>query len=104
MFERIMGLNVIDNETYQKYREGMTPILNSYGADFVYDFIVSDTLMSKTEDNINRIFIIEFPSKVIMEEFFADPKYIEVKKKYLDHSIAGKTVISMNEKSTEQEP
>jgi len=100
MFERIMGLNVIDEQSYKRYREGMTPILNAYGANFGYDFIVSDVLISKTTIDINRVFTIEFPSKNAMESFFDDAKYIEVKKKYLDRSIDGKTIISMHEKDT----
>jgi len=91
MFERIMGLNVIDEQAYNEYRKGMTPILNSYAADFGYDFIVSEVLKSKTADKINRVFTIDFPSKDVMESFFDDPKYIEVKKKL--------TVISMHERS-----
>jgi uncharacterized protein (DUF1330 family) len=33
-FEIVMGLHVIDDEEYQKYREGMEPILNSVGGSF----------------------------------------------------------------------
>jgi len=100
MFERVMGLNVVDDEAYKNYREGMTPILNSYGADFGYDFVVSRVLKSKTKDKINRVFTIDFPSKEIMNEFFNDPDYLKVKRTFLDHSIDSKTLISMHEKST----
>ena len=100
MFERVMGLNVIDEQGYKKYREGMVPILHSYGADFGYDFIVSEVLKSKTTKRINRVFTIDFPSKKVMESFFKDSKYLEVKKKYLDHSIDEKTIISMHETNT----
>jgi len=98
MFERIMGLNVIDQESYNLYRERMTPILNSYNADFGYDFIVSTVLKSKTENKINRVFTIDFPSKKTMEDFFNDPKYLEIKRQFLDCSIDSKTIISMHEK------
>lgn len=100
MFERIMGLNVADELLYQKYRESMAPILGSYGGAFGYDFIVSDVLKSKTENEINRVFTIEFPSKEIMEKFFSDPEYLEVKNKYFDVSVNSKTIISMYEKNT----
>jgi len=79
MFERIMGLNVIDETAYEKYREGMRPILNSYGADFGYDFIVSEVLITKTTEKINRVFTIDFPSEKVMEAFFVDPDYIAVR-------------------------
>jgi len=98
MFERIMGLDVVDDELYRKYREYMTPILNSYGADFGYDFMVSDVLKSKTEGKINRVFTIDFPSRKVMENFFKDSNYLEIKRKFLDCSIGSKTVISIHEK------
>ncbi len=100
MFERIMGLNVIDDQGYSDYRDRMTPILNSYGADFGYDFIVSEVLLSKTSSKINRVFSIDFPDEATMKSFFEDPDYIQIKELYLDSSIDGKTVISMNEKSS----
>ena len=101
MFERIMGLNVIDDDAYAKYREGMTPILHSYNADFGYDFIVSKVLKSKATNNINRVFTIDFPSESVMNSFFEDVDYIAIKKKYLDHAVDSKTVISMHEKHSD---
>ena len=99
-FERIIGLNVIDDQGYQRYREAMRPILKTYGGAFGYDFRVSEVLLSKTEDDINRVFTIEFPSKQIMDEFFADLDYVVVQNRYLKNSINSKTVISMHEKNT----
>lgn len=99
-FERVMGLNVIDDQEYQRYREAMLPILKSYGGAFGYDFRVSEVLLSKTEDDINRVFTIEFPSKQKMEEFFGNPDYIAVQNRHLKNSINSKTVISMHEKNT----
>ncbi|MCW8932632.1 MAG: DUF1330 domain-containing protein [Gammaproteobacteria bacterium] len=99
MFERVMGLDVIDAQEYQRYREGMLPILTGYGGAFGYDFKVSEVLLSKTDNNINRVFTIEFPSKDVMESFFSDPEYIAVQNKHLKNSIQSKTVISMHEKN-----
>jgi uncharacterized protein (DUF1330 family) len=99
-FERIMGLHVIDDDEYQKYREGMEPILNAMGGSFGFDFKIAEVLRSKTEDEINRVFTIEFPSKIVMEEFFSDPAYIEIKKRHFDASVKSKTLISTHEKST----
>ena len=99
-FERVMGIYVTDDDEYQKYREGMLPILKSVGGSFGFDFKVSEVLLSKTEDDINRVFTIEFPSKKIMEEFFSNPDYLEVKKRHFNGSVKSKTVISMHEKST----
>ena len=98
MFERIIGLNVIDEDAYARYRQGMTPILHFYNADFGYDFVISSVLKSKVASDINRVFTIDFPSERAMNSFFEDSAYIEIKKKYLDRAIDSKTIISMHEK------
>ncbi|MGJ8647117.1 MAG: DUF1330 domain-containing protein [Marinomonas colpomeniae] len=99
MFERIMALEVSNDEEYQKYRESMTPILHSFGGRFGYDFKVSDVLQSKTKEPINRVFTIDFPSKEIMDQFFSNPDYLNVKEEYFNRSVASVTIISMHEKN-----
>lgn len=94
-----MGLCVSDDEQYQKYREGMTPILHSYGGAFGFDFKVSQVLLSKTSGDINRVFTIDFPSKEVMDAFFSCDDYLAVKKQYFDKSVSSKTVISLHEKN-----
>jgi len=97
-FERIMGIHVTDDEEYRKYREGMLPILHSFGGSFGFDFKISKVLLSKTDDKINRVFTIDFPSKEIMDSFFSDPEYLSVQKKHFTKSVSSKTIISMHEK------
>ena len=99
-FERIMGLEVIDDEMYQKYRENMIPILHTFGGNFGFDFKIDEVLKSKTTEVINRVFTIEFPSKEKMEAFFNDPSYLKVKDKYFQHSVKSVTIISMYEKTS----
>jgi len=99
-FERVMGIFVSDDEEYQRYREGMTPILHSFGGAFGFDFKVSEVLLSKTDDDINRVFTIDFPSKEVMEAFFSSPEYLVVQKRHFANSVTSKTVISMHEKIT----
>lgn len=98
-FERIMGLHVVDDEEYQRYREAMMPILSSFGGSFGFDFKIAQVLMSKTDETINRVFTIDFPDRKAMENFFSDPLYLEAKKKYFTNSVASSTVISLHEKS-----
>ncbi len=98
VFERIMGLHVIDDDEYQKYREAMEPILNSIGGSFGFDFRVSEVLRSKTKNEINRVFTIEFPNRAEMDSFFKRKDYIEIQNRHLKNSILSKTVISMHEK------
>jgi uncharacterized protein (DUF1330 family) len=97
-FERVMGIYVSDDEQYQCYREGMLPILHAFGGSFGFDFKVSEVLLSKTEDDINRVFTIEFPSQKVMDAFFSDPEYLKVQKRYFANSVTSKTIISMHEK------
>ena len=49
-YERVMGIHVIDDNEYQKYREGMRPILESFGGYFGFDFKISEVLLSKSDD------------------------------------------------------
>lgn len=99
-FERIMGLEVADDEEYQRYREGMIPILESFGGSFGFDFKVSKVLKSKTDNPINRVFTIDFPNKEVMDTFFSDPSYLEVKSQYFKNSVKSVTIISMHETNT----
>ncbi len=92
-----MGIHVTDDEEYQKYRDGMTPILHSAGGTFGYDFKISEVLKSKTENEINRVFTIEFPSKAVMDQFFSDPAYLAIQKQHFANSVKSKTVIAMHE-------
>ena len=100
MYERIMGIHVSDDQEYQKYREGMTPILHSFGGSFGYDFKIQEVLISKTKEKINRVFTIEFPSKEIMDNFFSDTEYLVIQKKHFNNSVLSKTIIAMHEKNT----
>lgn len=99
-FERIMGLDVTNDEEYQRYREGMMPILESFGGSFGFDFKVSEVLKSKTENSINRVFTLDFPSKEVMDTFFSDPSYLEVKGQHFKNSVKSAIVISMHETNT----
>jgi uncharacterized protein (DUF1330 family) len=98
MFERVMGIHVVDDQEYQKYREAMEPILISMGGSFGFDFKIAEVIRSKTKDEINRVFTIEFPSQQKMEEFFSRPDYLEIKKQHLDRAVKSRTVIAMHEK------
>jgi len=99
-YERIMGIHVIDDDEYQKYREGMKPILESFGGSFGFDFKASEVLLSKSDDQINRVFTIEFPSEKIMDIFFNNEEYLKVKNQYFESSVQSRTTIAMYEKNT----
>lgn len=94
MYEYLVGLNVTDDASYQKYREGMTPILKSYGGGFNYDFKVSEVLITQSQNKINRVFTLFFPDKETSERFFSDPEYLEIKKAYFEKAVESTTIIS----------
>jgi len=98
-YERIMGIQVSDDEMYQDYRNNMMPILRSFGGSFGFDFKIAEVLKSKSENTINRVFTLDFPSKETMEAFFTNPEYLAVKRKYFLKSVNSVTTISMHEKS-----
>lgn len=96
-YERIIDLDIVDEEGYQKCRDAMLPILKACGGAFGFDLKVLEVLLSKTEDNINRVFTIIFPGREKMDEFFSDRDYVTVKNRYLKNDIKSKLVISMHE-------
>jgi len=99
-YEMLVGLNVLNDLTYNDYREAMKPILFDYEGRFGYDFVISDVLISEIHADINRLFTINFASKEKMKSFFSDPHYLAVKEKYFVESVGSTTIISSYEKNT----
>ena len=92
--EIVVGLEVIDDESYQLYREEMIPILETYGGGFHFDFKVSEVLKSKSKDPFNRVFTIYFRDEQAKEEFFSNPEYLKIKEKHFEKAVTHKTVIA----------
>jgi uncharacterized protein (DUF1330 family) len=93
-YECVVGLKVMDDEIYSDYRRAMTPLLESFGGGFRYDFTIKDVLRSETENQINRVFLIYFESEDSMSSFFGDQEYIKIKNKFFDKSVEATTIIS----------
>lgn len=98
MIEMLVGLNVTNDSEYSKYREGMTPILNSIGGGFGYDFQIAEVLKSESKNKINRVFTIYFPNKEKMDSFFSDADYLKIKKQFFANSVQSTTIISTYDK------
>ena len=98
-FEMLVGLDVTDDAKYQSYRRAMTPILETYGGSFGYDFQVSNVLKAKTESPINRVFTLAFPDEDRRDRFFADAQYAEAKATYFDGAVGATTLIASYEKA-----
>jgi uncharacterized protein (DUF1330 family) len=95
-FVSLMGLEVLDEASYARYRAGMTPILESYGGAFGCDFVVSRVL--KGDDRINRVFTIAFPDRATRERFFSDPRYLAVRRELFEPAVGA--VIALAEFET----
>jgi uncharacterized protein (DUF1330 family) len=66
----------------------------TYGGGFNYDFVVSNVLISQTENKINRVFTIYFPDEKTSDKFFSDPEYLEIKKTFFERAVESTTIIS----------
>lgn len=93
-YERLLGIFVTDEAAYQKYRDGMLPILSSYGGNFGYDLRVSEVLKAENDARINRVFTIYFPDKETSDNFFADERYVAVRTQYFEPSVSDVTIIA----------
>lgn len=85
--EALVALYVTDEEGYQRYRDGMTPILASHGGRFRWDFRISEVLKSDGEERLNRLFILSFPDAETKNAFFSDPAYLAVRAEHFDRSV-----------------
>ncbi len=94
MIEMLVGLKVTNDTDYSNYRAAMTPLLESIGGSFGYDFKVAEVLISQTENEINRVFTIRFPSDEKMNAFFTNEEYLKIKKEFFEHSVASTTILA----------
>jgi uncharacterized protein (DUF1330 family) len=97
-FEMVVGLLLVDEGSYRLYREAMTPILESYGGTFRYDFTVARVLKTQAPHDINRLFTISFPDRETKERFFADPKYLAIRKRFYEPAVKGRVVVAEYER------
>ena len=93
-YERIFGLAVVDEGTYTEYRKEMRPLLEQAGGSFRYDFAVARVIHSERSQPINRAFVMRFPSRADSEQFFADPRYLEIRRRLFEPSVAGTVLIA----------
>ena len=93
-YERMVGLDIIDEVGYARYREGMLPILERYGGSFRYDFRIAETLRSETPAAVNRVFLLSFPSREANSSFFADPDYLAVRERHFKPAVRAVTLIA----------
>lgn len=97
-YELLVAMHVVDEDVYRQYRAAMTPILESLGGGFRYDFVVSNALKSEAPHPINRVFAIFFPDKKAKEAFYVHPDYVQIKKRFWEPSVAGRTILAEYER------
>ncbi|MBI1355638.1 MAG: DUF1330 domain-containing protein [Acidobacteria bacterium] len=97
-YERLVGLDVADEALYQEYRDRMRPILASYGGGFGYDFRIAETLQSRTDAPINRVFTLYFPDEAAKDRFFGDPAYKAVRAETYDKAVRASTILATYER------
>jgi uncharacterized protein (DUF1330 family) len=86
MYEILVGLEVTDEAAYARYRAAMAPILLAHGGSFGVDVRVSDVLRPEGTP-FNRLFTIRFPSKERHQAFFANPDYLDVRRRFFEPSV-----------------
>lgn len=90
----LVGLHVTDDAQYDLYRAGMTPILESLGGYFRYDFRVSETLKAPEGEKFNRVFVLSFPDEQTKDEFFTNTIYKKVRNIHFDRAVGAGGIIS----------
>ncbi len=85
----LMGVQVIDEAAYARYRAEMTPVLEAHGGSFVLDVRVGEILKEPSASRFNRLFAIRFPSTERRDAFFADPAYGEIRERVFGLAVSG---------------
>jgi uncharacterized protein (DUF1330 family) len=93
-YVRVVGLQVNDAELYRRYRAGMTPILERHGGHFGYDFVVADVLTSESDQPINRVFTLVFPTRAASQRMFADSDYLRVRGAFFEAAVSAVTILA----------
>lgn len=90
--EMLMGVHVIDEAAYARYRAEVRPVLAAHGGRFVLDVRVAEILQAPSPSPFNRLFAIRFPSAQHRDAFFADPDYSGIRARWFEPSVAGGVV------------
>ena len=94
-YEMAVGLLVVDQESYSQYRKEMRPLLEDAGGAFRYDFEVARVLRSEDGGaEINRAFVLQFPDRSSKERFFADPRYLDIRRRFFEPAVKATAIIA----------
>jgi uncharacterized protein (DUF1330 family) len=74
----IVTMTVHDTEMYREYTSRSPPILKRHGGRFLTRGTEVSTI--EGEKFMERMVILEFPSRTNVDAFFKDPEYVEIAK------------------------
>ena len=93
-YQMTVAVHVHDSTLYASYREAIRPLLEALCAGFRYDFEIARTLRNDSSHEINRVFVLEFPSREAKERFFADPEYRAIRQRLFERAVDGTTILA----------
>ena len=94
----VVGLNVYSDKVYNLYRASISPLLIKYEGGFRYDFKINETLISEESKEINRLFLIFFKNKNLLNSFFSDSEYLKIKEEFFTKAVSSTTIITEYER------
>ena len=93
-YEMTVGMWVEDQASYAQYRTEIRPLLEEFGGAFRYDFIVAQVVHNESGTEINRVFVLQFPDQSTKERFFADPRYLEIRRRWFEPAVKARVTIA----------
>lgn len=90
----VVALDVRDPATYEQYRQDIAPLLRAAGGRFRYDFKVTEVLPAEAAPRVNRVFVLEFPDHASREAFFADERYLEIKRRLFTPAVSDAIIVA----------
>jgi uncharacterized protein (DUF1330 family) len=86
--EVLIGVHVIDETGYARYRAELAPLLEAHGGRFILDVRVAEILRAPSPTAFNRLFAIRFPSARHHDAFFADPDYVALRSRLFEPNVS----------------
>lgn len=92
-YQVLIGLNVLDDTSFEEFHSAIKPMLCRYDGEFGYDFDVPSALLTSQYRKINHIYTLSFASKKKMKGFFADKDYLMIRGRHILKSFRPEQII-----------
>lgn len=103
-YEMLVGVSVTNRPVYEEYRSEIRPLLEAAGAAFRFDCEVSRVLKGQGVLEVNRLFVLGFPSRAAKEAFFGDPAYREIRTRLFEKSVQKMVVLAEYSQPEAEQP